>query len=727
MMPDLALDEIDLVVYARMLGRFLGDTRPLALCDPNGLPVWTSDGVVQCELDAICCSLKNVDPLDQGNGQALGTCELGRKRILVYQSFGGGILGSLGWLALVLEAEHPALEATAVSRLAESMADVARCIRTEYRLNTELNQMASELAKRYEELNLVYRAEDLKSAPRLEDSFQLLLEDCTDFLDVDLAALILPEQKFRIYHANPMSDTSGDSDEVLMHTVDQVYRRVTGGRKSLVLNSSQGSEQPKTPYKIVASPVLDAHARVCGALMFINHLEKPDFLNSDRNLVGVIAKRVSKLIQVDQDALTALINRAGFEKQVERALLSARQHKIHHALCLMNLDRFRLLNDAYGVIAGDAVLKQCALLIKRQLREIDIVGRTGGDEFGILLEGCSLKQAQGITEQLRQTIANTDFPWGDRLLKSTVSIGLIGLDADSGSLTEVLTAVDVAAQMAKDLGRNRLQVYQADDREMVQRRGEMRYANQIDTALEEDYFELFCQPIVPVQGGNLHFEILLRLRDTDGKFLKPGMFMGAAERYHRMPDIDRWVLGHAIEFLSKAKTGLKNKALRWGINLSGQSLAQETFLNFMIDRLKHSDTPVEWLYFEITETVAIGNFDQVLRFMTEIKDLGYRFALDDFGTGYSSFSYLKSLPFDYLKIDGAFVKHLDQDHFDQVTVASINDIAHALGLETIAEFVENEAILHRLRTIGVDFAQGYGVGMPRPVDEVLAELVSRPI
>ena len=423
--------------------------------------------------------------------------------------------------------------------------------------------------------------------------------------------------------------------------------------------------------------------------------------------------------QARHDGLTGLINRAEFERRANRLISSVRKLKKAHALCYMDLDQFKIVNDNCGHTAGDELLRQIGQVLQDSVRSRDTLARLGGDEFGVLMENCSLSQAQRTVTVLQQNIQDFHFVWEGQSFRIGVSIGLVAIDESTPSLTELLRHADAACYMAKDLGRNRIHMYHPEDAEIVERHGEMQWISRINQALGENRFTLYAQKIVSLkQAKNQHFELLLRMIDEQGNIVPPGAFLPAAERYEIMDKIDDWVIRNALELMSIHSSFFAQKGLV-SINLSGQSLTNPAFLDTVISKIQHFNIEPRKLCFEITETAAISNFASASAFIARLKGLGCHFALDDFGSGLSSFGYLKSLPVDYLKIDGMFVKDMIDDPIDRSMVKSINDIGHIMGMETIAEFVESDDIREMLKEIGVDFAQGYGIGKPQPFLELI--------
>ncbi len=420
------------------------------------------------------------------------------------------------------------------------------------------------------------------------------------------------------------------------------------------------------------------------------------------------------------DSLTGLTNRHDFEIRLSRAIFSAREQQTEHALLYLDLDQFKIVNDTCGHVAGDELLKQLSIVFHKPVRERDTLARIGGDEFGVLMENCHLEKAKEIAEKLLQSVREFRFSWQKKTFTLGVSIGLVIISDDGKTMSEILSAADMACYAAKDKGRNRIQIYRDNDSEVLHRRGEMQWLNLTSQALRDNRFVLHRQYIHSLRNDNAgekYCEFLVRMLDENGELIMPGAFIPAAERYDLMSDLDRWVINDAFKYLAKQctkKNSSTNPVLSF-INLSGASLSDEKFFSYISEKLIEYKIPRGSICFEITETATIANLKSAVKFINEIKEAGCLFALDDFGSGMSSFSYLKTIPADFLKIDGEFVRDMLLDPMDTAIVEAINKIGHVAGLRTIAEFVESPAIMDRLRTIGVDYAQGYGIDEPAPI------------
>ena len=430
--------------------------------------------------------------------------------------------------------------------------------------------------------------------------------------------------------------------------------------------------------------------------------------------------------QTKHDTLTGLYNRKEFEAQVTEAILTSKGNTSQHTLCYLDLDQFKVVNDTCGHIGGDELLRQLTILTKKLIRSSDILARLGGDEFGILLKKCSLDEAEIIANTIRTLIQEFRFSWEENIFTLSVSIGLVSIDRDSHNFSSVLSAADAACYAAKKKGRNRVFVYHHDDRELARQREERQWVTRINRALEEDRFCLYCQKIVSLKENDRkeHYEILLRLLDKEGKLVPPMAFIPAAENYDLMPAIDRWVIATFFAAYSNycqarnintLKSANFQKEMIYTINLSGASINSDLFFSFLKEQFALYPISPSTICFEITETAAISNLAKAADFINELKQLGCLFALDDFGSGMSSLAYLKNLPVDFLKIDGSFVKNILDDPVDHATVDCFNRIGHVMNMQTIAEFVENEPIIEKLRKLGVDYAQGYGIDKPKPL------------
>ncbi len=457
--------------------------------------------------------------------------------------------------------------------------------------------------------------------------------------------------------------------------------------------------------KVVVAPLRDDQKQVIGSVTVIHDVSELKHLSNNLSY------------QATHDVLTGLYNRRQFESRLEAALKSAASGAHEHAMCYMDLDQFKIINDSCGHIAGDELLKQLATRLQSAVRETDTLARLGGDEFGILLESCHLEHARRAVDNVFDTVHNFRFHWHERIFEIGLSIGLVPITKDSGNLTDVLSAADSACYIAKEKGRNCVHIAVVNDHELRQRRSQMEQLQQLKQALHADRFELHGQSVKPL-GKNTdpwHTEILLRMIGADGKLILPDEFLPVAERYNMMPAIDRWVITRIFQWLELNPIGNPDHLDVVAINLSGQSLGDKCFLEFVLDQLNKYSVSGDRICFEITETAVISNITHAGNFIDALRVQGCKFSLDDFGSGLSSFKYLKNLNVDFLKIDGSFIRSMARDEKTYDMVVSINEIGHIMGLKTVAEHVESAEIQTLLEAVGVDFIQGYVVDKPHPI------------
>lgn len=484
-------------------------------------------------------------------------------------------------------------------------------------------------------------------------------------------------------------------------------KRVSLGRRALLLSKHGGRE---CSIELTASPIRAPDGSVAGCVVIFHDVTE---------LRG-LAREMS--YQASHDALTGLVNRAEFETRLETALQAARAGDgIGHIVCYLDLDRFKVVNDTCGHLAGDNLLREIASLLREKVRDSDTVARLGGDEFGLLLIGCPLDKARQITEDICKAVADYRFVWRDQIFDIGVSIGVVEIGHDSGSSEMVLGAADSACYVAKQQGRGRVHIYSARDEVIARQRGEIQWLQRLQHALKEDAFELFVQPIISVAGrvdSGPALELLLRMRDESGALIAPAQFLQAAERYQLMTNIDRWVVQATLTAVASGSIRLPDGRC-CGVNISAQTLGDETFLEFVVEALDHSGVDPGKICFEIPEAAVVGNIDHARRFINVLHGIGCRFALDDFGSGIGSFSNLKHLAIDYLKIDGAYIRNIAQDSVNHAMVTAMIELARSLDFRIVAEEVEDRESFETVRRMGVDFVQGFVVERPRPMQQAL--------
>ena len=478
--------------------------------------------------------------------------------------------------------------------------------------------------------------------------------------------------------------------------------RVNLGRRSILISRATGNE---LGVEATASPIREAAGDVAGVAVMLHDVSELRGLTQQMSY------------QASHDALTGLVNRREFERRLGEALEIARGGRQGHVMCYLDLDRFKVVNDTSGHLAGDNMLREVAALIREAVRDSDTVARLGGDEFGVLLVGCPLDKARQISDDVLRAIAEYRFVWKDRIFSVGVSIGIVEITGESNSLEELMNAADSACYVAKKQADGHIHVYSSHDEAVARSRGEIHWLQRLQAALRDGFFELYVQPIEPTRPGGVTtgpaMEVFVRLHD-EGQAIAPAEFFPAAERYRLMSMIDRWVLGSALAALAAGAIRLPpGRSL--ALNISAQTLADPAFLEFVVDELDRTGVSPSQMCFEVAESSVIGNVDQARRFIEVLHGMGCSFALDDFGTDLGGFANLKSLPMDYLKIDGSFMRDLGRDTVNQAMVSAVVGMARTLNFRLVAEHVEDVAVLEAARAMGIDFVQGHAIGRPRPL------------
>lgn len=491
----------------------------------------------------------------------------------------------------------------------------------------------------------------------------------------------------------------------IVQALDEI--RVINLSPNINLVSRDGKE---FPIDDSAAPIKDNEGNILGAVIIFRDT------TTSRNLTRQLSWQAS------HDALTGLINRLGFEQVLDSLLAKENRETEHHLLCYLDLDKFKIVNDTCGHGAGDQLLCQISQLLQHSIRENDTLARLGGDEFAFLLHNCSLEKGTEIAEKTRKTIEQLNFSWDGKIFKVSVSIGMVEISHYIKNKNKLLSMADTACYGAKGKGRNRIQIYKESDNQLLSQYQEQSWFIKIHQALEANHFCLYCQKVVPIgeEPKPIYYEILLRLMAESGEVITPEIFMPPAERYDLMPAIDRWVISHFFQqyhdYYQQYNPQEGDFQRIYAPNISAVSINDKDFLGFLKEQIIQSQVHPQTICFEITESTAIANFDQAIEFIKEVKKLGCYFAIDDFGHGMNSFEYIKHFPVDYLKINGNFVKKLVHSQVDRAIVESFHHIGRVMNLQTIAEFVEDGAILEELTAIGVDYAQGYEIAKPRPLD-----------
>lgn len=595
-----------------------------------------------------------------------------------------------------------------------------------------VHKLGSEIAERTRAEQAMRQARDevaqaLKSLREEQEFSQVTLQSIVD-------AVIATDEHGRIRYLNPKAEfltgqcadqslggdfmeslaLQEDSDQAEPHRLSwQELLEASGDARNNAFRLACNPDEPRL-IELNLSSMRDSEGQALGYVAVFRDVTE--------------ARKMSLKLAHDatHDALTGLHNRAALEQRME-SLLREGPSEAGHALAFMDLDQFKIVNDTCGHAAGDELLRQLTALLLENVSRRDMLARLGGDEFGLVLSQCDIPTATRIANKLRNLVRDFRFVWQNKTFQVGISIGLVGFGQGDDTLGQILSAADTACYLAKDSGGNRISVHNLEKEEVQRRHGEMHWASRITEALDNDRFSLYAQRIESVgqdPAGRRHFEVLVRMRDTQGNLVQPGAFLPAAERFGLISEVDHWIIARTMEHLARLPPD--HAKVLAGINLSGHSLTDPGTLDFILDRIIHTGVDPEQLCFEVTETAAIGQLRQAQRFISVLRGTGCSFALDDFGSGLSSFGYLRNLSVDYLKIDGLFVRDVASCPVNRSMVKAINDVGQVMGKQTVAEYVEDEAVLETLREIGVDFAQGFGIARPEPLEDLLARFSAQP-
>lgn len=585
----------------------------------------------------------------------------------------------------------------------------------------ELNRTVSALDKDLE-LLLADGAADHPTTADGADDLKGILQQSIDHLHCATVALIVPDKSIALVRSR---STERPTD---MHLVARAHRQLLSmaqmRREPVIINKlAANSSLGIMPYRILSCPLRSISGRTIGVLALFREDVGEDFLDRDARLGDILARKAVGIIESSFDALSGLYMRPAFEQRV-RGVVADTSSARHWTALYIDVDQLHVINDNFGMHVGDTVLGQLGELVRERLPRGAFAARISGDRFALLLP-TQLDDAENFAESLRQGAEKLGTMHGDSRLHVSISVGVALLDTAAGELMHSLAAAETACKAAKDRGRNRVEVYHPNDASLVRRFADINIAGQLRDAIDAGRFRLDAQLILPFAGAESarpHYELLIRMIDDEGHTLGPDRFMSAAQRYQLMPAIDRWVLNKAIEMLQPHAGLLAGKALAFAINFSGQSLNDDEFPDFLLERVACSGLDPELFCFEITENATIANIERAERLIRRLRRLGCAVALDDFGTGLSSLAYLRQLPVTMLKIDGSFVRDVLKDPRAESMVRAIAQLARSMSIATVGEYVETEEIRARIATLGVDYGQGFAIGRPAPFDDLLIEL-----
>ena len=595
------------------------------------------------------------------------------------------------------------------------------CLQRELETRASVDNLTRDLGTRDADLELLLRmAPDDPDSPLQGDELGALVQASVDHFGCMLGALVVPERNVAICKA-----PAGAKPRVDLLT--KIHRHLLNWaqlqRRNLVINKIKPRPIELPPLKLLSTSVRHASGRVIGFLALFREVDGDNFEPRTERLVELLSRKTTAILQANFDALTALLTRAAFETQV-RAAIGARFENIQDCVLYIDTDRLHVVNDNFGMHVGDELIGKIAEVLRKKPRPGALAARIAGDRFAVYLPDCKLEFAQQIAEMLRRQCTELTHTRGDGTVQVSVSIGVAELPDSKNALAHGMANAELACKAAKDRGRDRVELFQDADESIMRRHTDVMIVQSLHEALEADRFVLYAQPIVSLgpERAEPRFELLLRMIATNGEILPPEKFLSAAERYQLLPAIDCWVIKNAFATLGRHAEALRNCGMRFSINISGASVASEEFVDFLESNVKACGLSPAALCFELTESSAVSNLTRADTLMQRLRVLGCNFALDDFGTGLSSLAYLKALPVSVLKIDGSFVRDAGSNQRTESMVRAIAQLAHTMGMETVAEFVETDELRIRMASLGVDFGQGFAMGRPTPLSEVLADL-----
>ncbi len=695
--------------------------------DLDGHCVWSSDGADDYEIDAFVAELPKevINGLRGDNEPLKRTLSSGRTALAlpVY-----GEEDELLGLLVALFSKNAGKSSSFNPSLLRSILEPAiELIGENLRTGHELAAAGQRMEGVEKELELVYEIDEkIHGASRRHSNLAQLVGQSGRYLGINYSVLLIPSKRIRI-SATHSSWKTVNRKVLDRYLVDQLLPKLDGQRQSVVFDipAIDGSDNvAEQGYQALLSPIMDMQGNVEGVFAQLGRVDKRQFTKNDRRFMSHIVRKVEYVIEQSFDAMTGLMNRAGFEAQLHESWKALASEQDTHQLIYFDLDNLQLVNDSFSREAGDAVIMRFARLLEEDLPKSAVLSRLTGDDFCMLLTHSDSEKALEYANRIREKGKVLRYLEGDKSLQVTMSIGIGEFSHASGDESNALTTARMACESAKDHGRDRVEVYDECNQSIIRRFDDMQLVAEIQQALDGNNFELRAQPISSLHNSVdvPRFEVLLRMNDSKGNRLPTKALFSAAERYNLMPQIDRWVVSSVLAKLAEFRELVEEQAAVFAVNLSGQSLGDDQILEFIEDELAHSELPASSLCFEITESAAVSNFAKAQLFIDRLQELGCRIALDDFGAGLSSFAYLKNFNVDTLKIDGSFIHDITDNRISESMVAAITQVAKVMELETVAEFVETDKARKLLREIGVDYAQGHVVGKPVALDSILAEL-----
>ncbi len=688
--------------------------------------LWSSDSADDYEIDAFVGDLPNEVLLElvKSAGSLRRTLASGRT-VLAFAV--PAEEDSIGGVLIALFSRNEGKSSTFNPSFLNTIIEPAiELISESLRVGKAKRQLQSTLAAVERELECVYQADEkIHGTSGRHSSLAQLVGRSGRYLGINYSVLLIPSKRIRI-SATHSTWKNVDRKVLDRYLIDQLLPSLNGVRKPVVFEipAGDGPSAADSGYQALLCPLLDDQGVVEGLLAQLGRVDKTRFKKGDRRFISHIGRKIEYVIEQSFDAMTGLMNRSGFEAQLHESYGTLKSQGDTHQIIYFDLDNLQLVNDTFGREAGDEVILGFARLLKSDLPKSAVLSRLTGDDFCMLLTHATSDAALDYANKIRGKGDTLRYLEGDKSLQITMSIGIAEFDRSSGDDGDALTTARMACEAAKEHGRDRIEIYDEQNRSVIRRYDDMQLVSEIQQALDGDEFELLAQPITSLTDKDAppRFEILLRMGDGNGGRVETGALFSAAERYRMMPQIDRWVVSSTIAKLAEFSESVSDQGAIFAINLSGQSIGDDDFLEFIESEIDRSGLPETSICFEITESAAVSNLEKAQAFIDCLRTKGCQVSLDDFGAGLSSFAYLKNFNVDTLKIDGGFIRDITENRISESMVAAITQVAKVMELKTVAEYVESDETRERVTELGVDYAQGYNIGKPITLDSTLADL-----
>jgi diguanylate cyclase (GGDEF)-like protein len=705
--------------YGRLLRMLMPSLRGVVVHDGYANLVWASDEWdLSDEPDLINDAIANAlsDSTDfPGIARTIDA-----DRVVYAFAVRGEHIELLGVVSLVVRLSGTQIEPRPLQSIRQLVQPALECLRRELTLRDKLGSSERDLNIKERDLELMVEISSNQAAASDADEFSQILKTGLDRMGCALAALWVPDKNISVSMTRsgaPMAP------EALQRAQHHLTAWMQMQQRTIVINHiSKVATDVAAPYKILACPIRHHSERVMGVLALFNPPSAQDFDVQQTRVAEMLAKRSTNIIQAQYDTSTGLMTRQAFERHASGVLAAASADS--HFILYLDIDRLHVINETFGMHVGDDVIVSVADRMAKTLPAGALSARISGDRLAALIPNSSMEAAAAIADQIRAGAGGIVPRAGQGAFEVSVCLGVAPIGRSDNPLAHALATAEIACKAAKDRGRNRVEMFQDSDQSIIRRHTDILVIGKLREALDSDGFRLDAQPILPLRGnyGRPRFELLIRMLGEHGEMIPPGKFLSSAERYQLMPTIDRWVVRRACELLGEHSASVGEEFARFAINLSGQSLQDESFLGFVVDQLKTSGVPAGVLCFELTETATIGNLEKAQVFMRTLQELGCQFALDDFGTGVSSLAYLKDLSVNYIKIDGSFVRDAVTNARSESMIKAIAQLAKVMCMETIAEYVETDVLRVRMADLGVDYGQGFAMGKAQRLEDLLQEL-----